>query len=593
MKFMQWLHRWTGLIILLQIILWTISGLYFALVDHHGMKGHQYHQHPPTLSLNVEQVAALDPSWWSDFSDITKLRTRLIANIPQVEIHHGEGISFIDGRTGEPWRTHQNLAIQIANTTYSGPGEAVRVAAITRTRELNGWQGQGYRIDYNDDLNTRVYVDSHSGQVLDHRNTPWVVADWMFRLHFIDYTGGRNFNNLVIITAGIVTLWFALSGLILLVKLIGSGEMRVSLRNTTLRAKVGNQDVNLQDKAHKTILQTLQKHDIPVESGCGGGGTCGLCTVKLATTTKVTSAERDLLSEEQLEQGFRLACQHQISDAPVVEVKEMDVHKYTLELMSSEFLTPMLKELRFRVHDGDIPFSAGQYMQFLIPSAQTPTRPSDVPEAFSPEWINIKEAVFTHQEVRRSYSMATSSDTQELVFTVRYQPPGNGHDHPGVGSTYLCNMKVGQRIVAEGPYGEFQRLPGADRQLFFIGGGAGMAPLRALIQEELSEPEPRSMVFYYGARNRQELVYAQEFNELNQRGVVNYVPVLSEKQPSCEWTGEEGFVHEAVFAYLAQSDIQAFDFYVCGPPKMLTATLKMLEQLGVDQSRIRFDDFGI
>ncbi|WP_194756394.1 NADH:ubiquinone reductase (Na(+)-transporting) subunit F [Aliidiomarina indica] len=593
MKFMQWLHRWTGLIILLQIILWTISGLYFALVDHHGMKGHQYHQHPPQVGLSAEQAAALNSEWWGNFNDVTKIRTRLVANIPQVEIHHSEGVSFLDGRTGQDWRTHQNLAIQIANSTYSGPGEAVRVAAITRTRELNGWQGQGYRIEYNDDLNTRVYVDSHSGSVLDHRNTPWVVADWMFRLHFIDYTGGRNFNNLVIITAGIVTLWFALSGLILLVKLLGSGEMRISLRNATLQARVGNQDVRLQDKAHKTILQTLQKHDIPVESGCGGGGTCGLCTVKLAASTKITSAERDLLTDDQLEQGYRLACQHQIGNASKVEVKELDVQRVSLELTSSKFLTPMLKELRFKVRDGHFDFSAGQYMQFLIPSGQTPVRPSDVPEAFSPEWVNIKEAVFTHHEVRRSYSMATSSDTQELVFTVRYQPPVNGHDRPGIGSTYLCNMKEGEIIVAEGPYGDFQRIPGEGRKLFFIGGGAGMAPLRALIQEELAEPEPRSMVFFYGARNRQELVYSEEFERLNQRGEVNYVPVLSAKQPSCEWMGEEGFVHEAAFAFLANSDMQAFDFYVCGPPKMLSATLRMLEQLGVDRERIRYDDFGI
>lgn len=593
MKFLQWLHRWTGLLILIQLLLWTISGLYFALVDHHGMKGHQYHQHPPHFSLSADQLEQLDSSWWGDLQEITQVRTRLVVGVPQVEIHHRDGVAYFDGRTGEPWRTHQNRAIDIANSTYSGPGEAIRVASITRTRELHGWEGQGYRIDYNDDLNTRIYVDSVSGQVIDHRNTPWVVADWMFRLHFIDYTGGRNFNNLVIIVLSVVTLWFALSGLILLFKLLGTGEMRFSFRQVAFEAEVGQERKTFKDKAHKTLLQVLQQRDIPVESGCGGGGTCGLCVVEVNSDTPITPAERDLLSAEQLAQGYRLACQHQIGKVTSARVKKLDVSKYTLTLASSKFLTPMLKELRFIVEEGDVHFAAGQYMQFLIPSASTSTRPHDVPEAFSPEWLNIQAATFEHEDVRRSYSMATAGPARELVFTVRYQPATNGHDRPGVGSTYLCNMRVGEKIVAEGPYGDFKRLHGADRKMFFIGGGAGMAPLRALIQEELAEPSPRSIDFFYGARNRQELAYVDEFEHLKERAMIHFEAVLSDKRESCDWQGAEGYVHEAALAFLAEQDISAYDFYVCGPPKMLSATLQMLEHLGVDRSRIRYDDFGI
>ena len=593
MRFLQWLHRWTGLILLIQLLLWTISGLYFALVDHHGMKGEQYFTAQPAEALSQAQLDNLSSSWWDDFSGVTKVMTHSTQGLPRVEVHHSDGITYLDGRDGSVWRTDEDFARQIAQASYSGPGSLARVMPIERTRELHDWRGQGYRLDFDDDLNTRVYVDRTSGAVIDHRNTPWVVADWMFRLHFIDYTGGRNFNNLVAIVAAVVTLWFALSGFILLVKLLNRGEMRFTLRQSSLHAEVGEEQHQFTDKAHKTVLQVLQHNDIAVESGCGGGGTCGFCAVKTAPETPITVNDRAQLSETQLSEGYRLACQHSIETLDHVQVAETNARKYGLRLLTSRFVTPMLKELRFEVVDGAVDYAAGQYMQFLIPAGAGRSVPADIPENFAPDWQDIEFFDFKHDAVRRSYSMATAAGGRELVFTVRYQPKSADASAPGVGSSFLCNLKPGESIVAEGPYGDFQRLEGANRKLCFIGGGAGMAPLRALIQEELSSAEPRAMHFFYGARNRKEILYLDEFIALDNTQKLRFVPVLSEPRETCQWLDAKGFVHEVTKAWLEQQDISEYDFYICGPPRMLTATLSMLKELQVDSSRVRYDDFGI
>jgi Na(+)-translocating NADH:ubiquinone oxidoreductase F subunit len=591
MKFLQWLHRWTGLILLIQLVLWTVSGLYFSLADHHGMKGHQYFSEQVSEPLNPSELAQITPAWWSQLEGVTRVRTHTLLGIPQVEVHHADGVSYLDGRDGTTWETDENFAQQNAHASYSGPGSMIRVTPIEQTRELHDWRGAGFRVDFDDDLNTRVYVDRASGTVIDHRNTPWVVADWMFRLHFVDYTGGRNFNNLVIIVLALLTLWFALAGLILLLKLLRNGEMRFTLRKAPLLATVGDRQFRFNDQAHKTLLQVLQHNDIAVESGCGGGGTCGFCAVKVAPDTSITESDRTRLSAAQLESGYRLACQHSLDRVNRVEVPESDARQYSLRLKASRFVTPMLRELRFTLDD-DLQYAAGQYMQFLIPPGAGRSRPGDIPESFAAEWQAIEATSFEHEAVRRSYSMATAGGDAELVFTVRYQPKTRGASAPGIGSTYLCNLQPGDSIRAEGPYGDFQRLEGPKRKMCFIGGGAGMAPLRALIQEELQSTQPRPMQFFYGARHRGELLYRDEFEALESADKFSYTPVLSEPREACRWDDAQGFVHEVARAWLEKQDLEAYDFYICGPPRMLAATLAMLNELGVDSSRIRFDDFG-
>jgi len=593
MKFLQWLHRWTSLIILLQLFLWTLSAAWFTIMDHDGMKAHQYMQHGDHSMLNTTEMVDLE-KFGHHFTNASLVRVQLVDGIPQVVVRYGEEeYEYLHGLTGLPWQTGEAMATRLAEASYSGPGDVKRITAIEETWELHGWKGNAWKVEFEDDLNTRVYVDETSGSVIDHRNTPWVISDWAFRLHFIDYTGGRNFNNLVIITAGVVTLWFALSGLILLIKLLGSGEMRWSWRKVPMRTQAGDSEVNLVTPKHRTILQTLQSNDLPVGSGCGGGGTCGLCKVKVeGEAMPVTDAEQELLSKEELDQGIRLACRHKTPHSGKVVLQD-NATRFDMELVSSEFITPLMKELRFRIPDGSaVDYQAGQYLQFLIPGAKSRVRPDDIPESFVTSWNEIKDVTFKHSEVRRNYSMASKPGAAELVFNVRYQPPCNGAKVPGVGSTYLFGLKSGATVTAEGPFGDFVRTEPNDHVQCFIGGGAGMAPLRSLIQEELEQKQPRKIEFFYGARSRKELCYSEEFTELDNKGLLNFVQVLSEATDECSWEGFEGFVHDVVAKHLQAEDALQRDYYVCGPPAMLEATRELLKSLGVPESQIRFDDFG-
>ncbi|RAJ93550.1 flavin-dependent oxidoreductase, partial [Aliidiomarina maris] len=232
------------------------------------------------------------------------------------------------------------------------------------------------------------------------------------------------------------------------------------------------------------------------------------------------------------------------------------------------------------------------YMLFTIPAGAGRSRPEDIPEHFLSQWQHIENTEYMHSAVQRSYSMATAAGGKELVFTVRYQPQATDAPSPGIGSSFLCNLKPGEIIAAEGPFGDFQRQPGAQRKLCFIGGGAGMAPLRALMQEELNDTASRPIIFFYGARNRHELLYYDEFMQHQQRGELTFIPVLSKPEKACLWQQDVGFVHEIAGKWLQSQSVDAYDFYLCGPPSMLSATLTMLKEHGVDETRIRYDDFG-
>lgn len=159
-----------------------------------------------------------------------------------------------------------------------------------------------------------------------------------------------------------------------------------------------------------------------------------------------------------------------------------------------------------------------------------------------------------------------------------------------MGSNYLCNLEAGAQVEAVGPFGDFQLTEYNDNIQVFIGGGAGVAPLRSLIQAELAKSKPRRCVFFYGARTEKELCYREEFEEYS--GLA-YTPVLSEADSDGDWAGQTGFVHESAMKWLANQDIEKLDVYVCGPPPMLDATLRAITEFGIPRNRIRFDDFGI
>ncbi|WP_417657473.1 PepSY domain-containing protein [Pseudidiomarina aestuarii] len=553
MRFLQWLHRWTSLIILIQIVLWIVSGFYFSLTGHHAMSGNQYHHmdHTPNPLVNNSNVSQTD--LMTRFSHIEAIELRSILNIPQFVVNSKSGQHYIDGQTGNVWQTTPELAAKIAFASYSGPGQLINVERVDGSSEVVEWDASGYKVNIDDDLNTRIYVDADSGEVVAHRNSPWVLADWAFKLHFMDYSGERSFNHLLIVTAGIVTLWFSLSGLILLCRNLARGDLNPVRK--------------------PTYLEHFQKTGQPIASACGGGGTCGLCKVQFFDhPPKVSELDRQHLTIRELDQGFRLSCQHRTNGKSKVHLSDNGPQEHSLQLVKSRPLTPNIFELTFRNQsDTQFAYQAGQFMQFIIPS-----------EKLKSDW-----------GVRRNYSFSTAPGDQELVFNVRKMVSPNEGIPPGFGSTYLCEMAAGDTINAIGPMGDFilnDDSPSHTAQIF-IGGGAGIAPLRALIQSELKKATPRPIYFFYGARSESELCYLDEFRNLAQQSLVEYIPVVSDDVSG--WSGEVGFVHDVARKFLREQNLENIDCYVCGPPPMLVATRNMLAALGVAEKQVRYDDFGI
>lgn len=555
MRFLQWLHRWTSLIIIIQVLLWIISGFYFSIAGHHAMSGHHYykmtHNHTP-----MQSSQALDwPQLSNQFAGIRDVQLRTVAGTPQYVVEHAKGVSYLDASTGKPWSTTETMAANLALASYSGPGDIAEITWLTAgSNEVNGWLKPGYRVDIRDDLNTRIYIDAASGAVVEHRNTPWLWADWAFKLHFMDYSGERNFNHLLIVSAGVLTLWFTLSGLILLGRNVVRGDMN--------------------PRRKQTYLEFFQAQQKPIASACGGGGTCGLCKVRFkGAAPSATESDRVMLSESELREGLRLSCQHRVCKDNNADLLQTDTRTLTLKLVHNRVLTPSIHELTFLPENAStFSYQAGQFMQFLIPCEAS------------------RGTVILH----RNYSFATAPGQPELTFTVRKMPAPDTSCQPGVGSTYLCGMQVGETINAVGPMGDFLLNTAArgERQQVFIGGGAGIAPLRALIQEALEEAEIQAPIqFFYGARNQSELCYVDEFMALQEQQRLQYHPVISEHDAT--WRGLSGYVHDIAKTWLQTQDTQYLDVYVCGPPAMLAATRAMLAEIGVPPEQVRYDDFGI
>ncbi len=546
MRFMQWLHRWVSLVLVTQVLLWLASGFYFSISGHHGMSGQQYLAEPsPSPAITLMHADVGFKEMHQRFPEALSINLNTVAGKGQYQVQLADQTLYFDANTGQSWETDGNLATKLALASYNGPGELESVEIVVGSDEINDWNASGFKVSMDDDLNTRIYVDAASGRVLDHRNTPWTIADWAFRVHFMDYSGGRSFNHLLIWSAGLLALWFSLSGLILLGRNIAQGDFNPNRK--------------------KTWLEHFQQQGQPIASSCGGGGTCGLCKVTLRGNAlpQPTAAEKVMLSPSELSSGLRLSCQHKSSNDYEVELIDDQVRDIELKLEAKRQLTPSIVELTF-ASSAAVNYEAGQFMQFRIP--------------------HMKKVLPRH------YSMATKPDTHTLVFNVRQLPSPSEGVPPGVGSNYLCSLAPGSLVEALGPFGDFQLTSRTHSTQVFIGGGAGMAPLRSLIQTELSKETPRECVFFYGARFENELCYR---DELEAHSGLSYTPVLSEVEAQDNWPGRTGYVHEVALEWLKTQELESLDVYVCGPPPMLAATLKALAELGVSRNQIRFDDFGI
>ena len=619
MLLLKKLHKWLSLLVGLQLLIWLSTGLYFNLMDHQKAAGNEFRHRPAIAQVDLNRL--VEPKLVLSQSKLAvSLKQISLLDHPYYLLTHDKGLyshfkndySLVDAYSGISVVIDEEIAKKIAQSSYKGKGiieSAIRLSPPYEDipREQNAvWQ-----INYADEVNTSVFVDTGSGRIVKHSNDDKRFADIFFMLHFMDYGTEGSFNNVQIIVFAIFTLFFSLTGFIWTIELAFNGQYKVTFGNNKRKLSVFDKEQKPLGEFEVTtktnLLDGLMEHEISLSSTCGGGGTCGHCRVRLDGKVKVTSADHVHFTDEQLQQGFRLACQHDAIEAEKLTLIDTLVtnkaKKYLLELTHSEFVSPFIKELRFKpVDDENIKFKAGAHMRFHIPPAKGISIPSRLPDAFKRYWCGVERLEYEHEACSRNYSLANGNGqiedgTNELVFTVKIQNAPNKTVLPGVGSSYICNLGIGETIEAVGPIENFFAKELSNKPMMFIGAGSGMAPLKSLIEEQLNllhkgRKVNRDIYFFYGARTEEDLLYKEDFFNLSRKKAnFHYYPILS--KPPEGWSGAKGYIQDLLASNIDNiCQLKGIEFYLCGPAQMMSETINLLKTKNVDASNIAFDEFN-
>ena len=390
-----------------------------------------------------------------------------------------------------------------------------------------------------------------------------------------------------------------LSGLILVArsKLVNSGDVIIEINDEA--------DKQIRTPAGDKLLNTLSGNGIFISSACGGGGSCGQCRVTVKEGGgDILPTELSHISKREAKEGCRLACQVAVRQNMKIELPEeiFGVKKWQCEVISNDNKATFIKELKLRVPDGeDVPFRAGGYIQIECPEHTVAYKDFDVPEEYRGDWdkFNLFRFVSEVKEpTLRAYSMANYPDEKGIIMLnvrIATPPPGVPDAPPGIMSSYIWSLKAGDKVTISGPFGEFFAKE-TDAEMVFIGGGAGMAPMRSHIFDQLKRlGSKRKISFWYGARSLREMFYQEEFEQLARDNPnFSFHIALSDPQPEDNWTGFTGFIHNVLYENYLKHHAAPEDceFYMCGPPMMNAAVIKMLQDLGVEDENIMLDDFG-
>ncbi|PIE03528.1 MAG: NADH:ubiquinone reductase (Na(+)-transporting) subunit F [Acidobacteria bacterium] len=354
-----------------------------------------------------------------------------------------------------------------------------------------------------------------------------------------------------------------------------------------------------------TVLTALGSNGIFLPSACGGGGTCAMCKCQITEGGgEILPTELTHISRKEARDHWRLACQVKVKGPMKIHVPEeiFSIQKFNCTVRSNNNVATFIKELVLDIDDGQtLDFQAGGYIQIDIPEYQNLSYKSfDIPEEYREDWdkYNLWRYVANNdEEIYRAYSMANHpAEGNRVMLCVRIASPPPGRDDipPGLASSYIFNLKPGDKVVVSGPYGEFFQKK-TDREMCFIGGGAGMAPMRSHLFDLFhTQRTSRKVTFWYGARSLREMFYQDDFNSIQSEfDNFKWNVALSDPLPEDNWTGSTGFIHQVVHdEYLSKhEDPTEIEYYLCGPPMMLSAVTNMLVDLGVEKEMIMYDEF--
>ncbi len=353
-----------------------------------------------------------------------------------------------------------------------------------------------------------------------------------------------------------------------------------------------------------SLLSALASNDIFLPSACGGGGTCAMCKCQVKEGGgDLIPTEKSQISKPEQKEGTRLSCQLKVKNDMKIHVPDevMEIKKFDGIVRSNHNVATFIKELIIDLPEGvDLNFQAGGYIQLDVPKFDISFKDFDIDEEYRADWDQFKLwdlHLKNDEEVFRAYSMANHpAEGNMVMLNIRIATPPRGMDvPPGICSTYVFNLKPGDKVTVSGPYGEFF-IRESTREMCYIGGGAGMAPLRSHIFHLFhTQKTDRKVTFWYGGRSVKELFYLEDFDAIKADFPnFDYTIALSEPQPEDNWTGPTGFIHQVCQElYLEKHDDPTeIEYYMCGPPPMIAAVNNMLFNMGVEKEMISYDEFS-
>jgi len=371
-----------------------------------------------------------------------------------------------------------------------------------------------------------------------------------------------------------------------------------------------NGEKSLEVEPGTNILSTLSANGIFLPSACGGGGTCGLCKCQVVEGGgEILPTEVGYFSRREQQNYWRLGCQVKIRNDMKIKIPEavLGIKKWECEVVSNDNVATFIKEFVVKLPEGEnLVFESGSYIQIDVPELSVNFSDMIIDQEYRDEWDKYKMwdlQMKNPEPTFRAYSMANHpAEGNIIMLNIRIATPpwdaakcGFSNVTPGICSSYIFSRKPGDKVVISGPYGDFH-IKKTKREMIYIGGGAGMAPLRSHIFHLFhTEKTDRKVSYWYGARSKREVFYEGEFNQIARDFPnFNFNLALSEPKPEDNWTGLTGFIHQVLYdQYLSKhEEPEEIEFYLCGPPQMNDAVLKMLYDLGVPDEMIAFDDFG-
>ena len=591
-------HRWLGLIVGTQLLLWLLSGLVMAMLPQAEVNGSaRFNLDPATDIFSGNRPPEIAPLLRQ--FPASRLRLVAIGGRPLAEVTTASQRLLVEPDTGAIITLGPVDIAAMAQKRWLGTGSLQPpIEEAQRRLENREYALPVWRVDFTSATEDSLYLDGVTGQVLGASNTWSRLFDVFWMLHIMDYSTRSDFNHPLLVSAAALAVLLAFSGSWLLLPVIGRlGRRLVTKNQVKIRVLADGKPVReLTARPTTNLLELLLRYGYPLPSKCGGGGSCGHCRLTLGNEAAISNADQLWLSRSALAQGERLACQHLITtDLALCLPNTVIAERISATVLAREFLSPTLFLLRLQL-TSPLPFEPGDYVMVHCPTFLQAWSNIDIPSRYAAYWQTqgwFSHVAHSSMPITRAYSIANAADTPlALQLLVRLVLPAHSGVSAGCGSSYLAGVPIGTRLSLSGPFGDFHLRDG-ERPLLLVAGGAGLAPIRSMLHElRRVRRDTRPIAFWYGARTQQDCVLRDELASFSHDPTFECHIVLSDEPRDSTWTGLRGWVHEALSRSYDETQLRAMDIYLCGPPAMITAVQTVLLRANVMPERVAIDAFN-